>query len=205
MFENLIKFEPDASDESGFTPLGETCVKKVIDAQFNSTKWLEDMGVPSDKDVDQQGQVKAARDAFSAVTYNPDSNAQKQAVIAVKTPDAVRHLTGMLTAYDWEFVNHAKELRGYAVSKILEETTNPNANIRLKALQMLGNVTEIGLFTERIEIAKKDASEEEIENRLRERLAKFIINIPSSTAPAEVIDVKAIDEEISQVVTKRDD
>ncbi|NBP81144.1 hypothetical protein EBU58_10610, partial [bacterium] len=45
----------------------------------------------------------------------------------------------------------------------------------LKALQMLGNVTEVALFTERVEVTKKDASEEEIERRLRERLSKFIL------------------------------
>jgi hypothetical protein len=46
----------------------------------------------------------------------------------------------MLTAYDWRFVQQAKELRGYAVAKLVEETANPNANIRLKALGLLGEV-----------------------------------------------------------------
>jgi hypothetical protein len=56
----------------------------------------------------------------------------------------------------------------------LEETTHPDARILLKALQMLGNVTEVALFTERVEVTKKDVSEEEIEKRLRERLEKLL-------------------------------
>ena len=96
----------------------------------------------------------------------------------------------MLTAYDWEFVNQAKELRGYTVSKILEETKHPDARIRLKALQMLGNVTEVALFTERVEVIKKDASEEEIEKRLRDRLAKFLTPIDGAT----VTDVTPVSE-----------
>jgi hypothetical protein len=99
----------------------------------------------------------------------------------------VQHLTGMLTAYDWNFIEHAKELRGYTVAKILEETKHPDARIRLKALQMLGGVTEIALFTERIEVTKKDASEEDIEKRLRERLAKFL-------TPSDVTDVTEVSE-----------
>ena len=112
----------------------------------------------------------------------------------------------MLTAYDWEFVNQAKELRGYTVSKILEETKHPDARIRLKALQMLGNVTEVALFTERVEVTKKDASEEEVERRLRERLSKFltpvnvtdVIEIPAKT------EIEAVDAEIEQVAERQD-
>ena len=60
----------------------------------------------------------------------------------------------MLTAYDWEFVQQAKELRGYTVAKLVEETQNPNPNVRLKALGLLGKVTEVGLFTDKVEIKK---------------------------------------------------
>jgi hypothetical protein len=80
----------------------------------------------------------------------------------------------MLTAYDWEFVEQAKNLRGYAVAKILDDCENPNANIRLKALSLLGKVTEVGLFTEKIEVKKVDASAEELEERIRQRLAKYL-------------------------------
>ena len=58
-------------------------------------------------------------------------------------------------------------------------------DVRLKALQMLGNVTEVALFTERVEVTKKDASEEELESRLRERLARFM----KKPVPVEVVDV----------------
>lgn len=204
MFENLVQFEPEISPAGNFTPIEQVGASTMLDAQLETAAWLEDLGVPSDKDVDDKQQTKAARVAFTALNFDPNSAAQKQALAAIKTPAAVQHLTGMLTAYDWDFIHQAKELRGYAVAKIVEETTNPNANIRLKALQMLGNVTEVALFTERVEVTKKDASEEEIEKRLRERLAKFITNIPSSATPAEVIDVKSIDAEIGQVVERRD-
>jgi hypothetical protein len=68
----------------------------------------------------------------------------------------------MLTAYDWAFVEQAKELRGYAVAQILEEVKHPDARIRLKALQMLGTVTEVALFTERVEVKKETMSDKPI-------------------------------------------
>jgi hypothetical protein len=92
----------------------------------------------------------------------------------MKTPAAVQRLVGMLTAYDWEFVQQAKELRGYTVAKLLEETENPNANIRLKALGLLGKVTEVGLFTEKIEVKTAPASDAELDARIKDKLDKFM-------------------------------
>jgi hypothetical protein len=80
----------------------------------------------------------------------------------------------MLTAYDWEFVEQAKELRGYAVSQILEETKHPDAKIRLKALDMLGRVTEVALFTDRVEVKKADLSDAEIEAKIKEKINRFM-------------------------------
>ena len=173
MHEHILHFDPEQPD--GFMPLSSASPKQVLDAQVASASWAEEFGVPSDEEIDSKQQTQAAREAFSALNFDEDSDAQKQALVAIKTPAAVQHLTGMLTAYDWEFVNQAKEIRGYAVAKIMEETKHPDARIRLKALQMLGNVTEVALFTERVEVTKKDASEAEIEERLRERLSKFLL------------------------------
>ena len=91
----------------------------------------------------------------------------------------------MLSAYDWEFIQQAKQLRGYAVAKILEECEHPTASIRLKALQMLGKVTEVGLFTDKVEVKKTDLSEAEIDAKLKEKLAKFM-----NVQDVEVIDIE---------------
>jgi hypothetical protein len=107
----------------------------------------------------------------------------------IKTPAAVQHLVGMLTAYDWEFVQQAKELRGYTVAKLLEECENPNANVRLKALGLLGKVTEVGLFTDKIEVKKLDLTEDEIDKKLKEKLAKFM-----NVSDAEYTDIEITDQ-----------
>ena len=130
-------------------------------------------------------QTAAARIAFGAMTATADTSEQKAALVQLKTPEAVRHLTGMLAAYDWEFVEMAKELRGYTVAKLVEETKSPNANVRLKALGLLGKVTEVGLFTDKIEVKKTDLTEDEIDKKLKEKLAKFM-----DVSDAEIIDVE---------------
>jgi hypothetical protein len=149
-------------------------VDELLDAQTATADWLDDLGVESDETVNAQVETTNARDAFKAAATAQPPEAQKAQLMQLKTPAAVRHLTGMLTAYDWEFVEQAKELRGYAVAKILEEVENPNANIRLKALGLLGKVTEIGLFTDKIEVKQAESSDAEIEQRIKDKLNRFM-------------------------------
>jgi hypothetical protein len=73
-----------------------------------------------------------------------------------------------------------------AVAKIVKETDHPDARIRLKALDMLGKVTEVALFTERVEVKKTDLSDEELEKRIKEKLGRYM-------GKADIVDVDAID------------
>lgn len=174
MFDNLLAITIEDERQAGITHLDDATPAQVLDAQLATADVLTALGVPSDEAIDAKLQTLAAREAFTALNFSTDDNHQKLALTRLKVPEAVQHLVGMLTEYDWEFIDQAKQLRGYAVAKILEETKHPDARIRLKALQMLGNVTEVKLFTERVEVRKIDATEEEIESQLRERLAKFL-------------------------------
>jgi hypothetical protein len=213
MFDNLVGFTPDPAGVGDFVVFNKATPTDILAAQVATDGWLKDLGVPSDEDLDTKSQQNAARDAFTSLNFDTDSDKQRVALATVKTPVAVQHLTGMLTAYDWNFIEQAKELRGYTVSKILEETKHPDARIRLKALQMLGNVTEVALFTERVEVTKKDASEEEIERRLRARLSKFLtpdtgasvtdVTPVSEPLPFDIPKESELDDEIGKVAERR--
>jgi hypothetical protein len=120
-------------------------------------------------------QREAVQTAFVSVTSpDADPRLQKANVLALRAPAAVRHLAGMLTQYDWAFVEQAKEIRGYVVAKLLEETKHPDSRIRLRALELTGKLTEVGSFTERISITREDASAHEVEERIRSRLANLL-------------------------------
>lgn len=197
MFEHLIDFDPPVEDRTGVTPVEKLAPTQVVNAQIQTADWLKAMGVKDDEEIKKDVDVRAAREAFTALTTAAPIQEQHSAITQIQAPAAVRHLTGMLTAYDWEFVQQAKELRGYAVAKILEECEHPTASIRLKALQLLGKVTEVGLFTDKIEVKKTDLTEAEIDAKLKEKLAKFM-----DVSDAEVID---IDEKPKTPVTNPDE
>jgi hypothetical protein len=187
MFEHLVQFNPEPTPPGIMTRLADAEPGEVLAAQVTTASWLQELGVPPDDEVIDELEKADARKAFQALTTNTDTTEQKAALVQLKTPEAVRHITGMLTAYDWEFIEQAKELRGYTVAKLVEETTNANPNIRLKALGLLGKVTEVGLFTDKIEVKKTDMTEDEIDKRLKEKLAKFM-----DVSDADVTDITEI-------------
>ena len=187
MFEHLVQFNPEPTPPGIMTRLADAEPGEVLAAQVSTASWLQELGAPPDDEVIDALEKADARKAFQALTTNTDTTEQKAALVQLKTPEAVRHITGMLTAYDWEFIEQAKELRGYTVAKLVEETTNPNPNVRLKALGLLGKVTEVGLFTDKIEVKKTDMSEEEIDTRLKEKLAKFM-----DVTDADVTDITEV-------------
>lgn len=157
---------------------------EIVGAQATTENWLRQLGTP-DADVDAQTGADLARKAFAGLTdTGAPQELTKASVVALRAPAAVQHLVGMLSAYDWAFVEQAQELRGYCVAKIVEETKNGDPKVRLKALDMLGKVTEVGLYTERIEVTHVSKNADELEESIRARLSKYL-----PQAAGEVQDV----------------
>lgn len=197
MLEHLVQFEPEITSPDEFLELDDAEPGEVLSAQYNTSLWLEELGVRPDDEQHKEIQTQAARQAFGSLTTTATEAEQKENLLQLKTPEAVRHLTGMLSAYDWEFVEMAKQIRGYTVAQLIEETKSTNANIRLKALGLLGKVTEVGLFTDKVEIQKTELTDFEIDAKIKDKLSKFmgVIDItdvqditPNEETPAETPD-----------------
>jgi hypothetical protein len=82
-----------------------------------------------------------------------------------------------------------------AVAKIVEETDHPDARIRLKALELLGKVTEVGLFTERIEVKKTALSDLELDAKIKEKLLQIQNTIEEPVNDEDILDVDLTEEE----------
>ncbi len=188
MLDHLLDFAPDITSCDDIQDLSRVDTQQLLDAQTSTTEWLTALGAPTTETADAAAAASVAQQAFASLTTSAPDAKQKEALVALKTPSAVRHLTGMLTAYDWEFVQQAKELRGYAVSQILEETKHPDARIRLRALELLGRVTEVALFTDRVEVKKTEMSDTELEQRIKDKLSRFMGVVDAVPTEATVID-----------------
>jgi hypothetical protein len=171
-----------------FLPMKKANAEQILEAQINTSDWLTELGAKTEEEIltemDHQRVTEAFKDSLV------DQEKAKTSLTQIKTPVAVQRLVGMLTAYDWQFVEQARQLRGMAVAKILEETDHPDARIRLKALELLGKVTEVGLFTERIEIKKSDLSDVELDERIKQKL-----EVIQKTIEVDATEVESVEDE----------
>ena len=107
----------------------------------------------------------------------------------LSSPPVVVYLQSLLSEYDKTVVKSAAQLRTYVTNKLLAETANADPRIRLKSLELLGKVSDVGLFTDKTEITMRHRPTEELEQLLRERLTRVIegeVTPTVRTTPPEI-------------------
>ncbi len=166
LFEHLI--------DPAFEVIDDLPAEAIFNAQVETLDWLDDDTAPVTGAPPKPRDSALAQQAFAALTAGAPPDKQLTDIKNLRTPAAVRHLVGMLSAYDWDFVEQAKQLRGFVVAKLLEETKDPVARNRLKALELIGKITEVAAFTERSEVTHKNEDSSVIEERLRAKLKSLL-------------------------------
>ena len=171
-------------DQTPFTPLNDLSVSQTLSAQAKTSEWLKSFD-DEDEEILSEAQQEKVADTFQALTRQDPRTKEK--LLQLDLPEEIKSAVGMVTAYQWKFVEQAEELRSMSVAKIVKETEHPDARIRLKALELLGKVTEVALFTDRISVKSEDVTDEELDARIKEKLGKYM-------GVVDVVDADVIEE-----------
>jgi hypothetical protein len=177
-------YTPEINQANDFDPLENLTPAQTLNAQHKTSKWLESFQ-DDDEATLTEAQEEKTVDAFNALTTR-DPRA-KERLLQLDLPEEIKAAVGMVTAYQWKFVEQAENLRSMAVSKIVKEIEHPDARIRLKALEMLGKVTEVALFTDRIAVKSEEVTDEELDARIKEKLGRYM-------GAVDVVDVDELPE-----------
>jgi len=118
----------------------------------------------------------------------------KPLVITQTSPGAIKHLDVLLTEYDKGLINAANRLRNYVTNRLLEETDNPDPKIKMKALELLGKIGDVGLFSEKIEVTTTAKSSKEIEQQIMQRLEKYMGDV--EIVSDEKVKLQSLEEEL---------
>jgi hypothetical protein len=92
----------------------------------------------------------------------------------LSSPGVVVHIQALLSSYDKAVVESATQIRTYVTNRLIIESTDKSATVRMRALEMLGKISDVGLFTDKTEITMRHRPTEELEMLLRERLTRTI-------------------------------
>ena len=89
------------------------------------------------------------------------------------TPGAIKHINALLSEYDREVLDVHRRLRNYVTNKLILDSDSPDARTRLKALELLGKVSGVGLFSERVDVTVTHRTVKDIETELRKTLELY--------------------------------
>ncbi len=138
-----------------------------------------------------------AADIFKQVTDPQGKNTLNAAVNkALSTPATVQHLFLMLSDYDHQVVQEAIQLRRFVTNKLIEDAGLSDPRHRLKALELLGKISDVGLFSEKTEITVKNLSQTDLESEIKAKLYKILGKTAVIDTTFEVVDVKDAASEI---------
>jgi hypothetical protein len=123
------------------------------------------------------------------VSYASNPEMVKKAIsaqrIGTMTPAALRQVDHLLKQFGSAVVGDAVQIRAYVTNKLLEESYNPDPRIRMKALELLGKISDVGLFAERTEVTVTHQTTEDLRETLRAKLGKLVKD--------EVLDAEVVD------------
>jgi hypothetical protein len=92
----------------------------------------------------------------------------------------------ILKEFSTKVVENATQIRLLVTNKLLLESANEDPKIRIRALELLGKITDVGLFTEKSEVTINHRSNQELMDSLRSKIQKLM-------HPQGVEDVKAVE------------
>ena len=181
-YQTTIDYDIPLAD---FSPTFESLETRVAAAM---SAMVDAEGLPDPSQI-EEGDKDLARAIFTGQQLASDED--------LSSPPVVVYLQSLLNEYDKVVIKSAAQLRTYVTNKLLAETANPDPRIRLKSLELLGKVSDVGLFTDKTEITMRHRPTEELEQLLRERLTKVIEGEVVPTPRKSHVEISVDDIETS--------
>ena len=147
-------------------------LRQRAEAACNTALLLADNGLdvtPNNEDRDVA--------AGLAVEYaeNPEKTSKKvsNTRVAKMTPASLILTSNILKEFGQSVAESATQIRHLVTNKLLLESENPDPRVRIRALELLGKISDVSLFAEKSEVTITHQNAADIRNKLEERLLEL--------------------------------
>jgi hypothetical protein len=165
----------DTSDEKPKTFRDEMTVAA------NTADLLQELGATIDLTPDDLDQVKSLT----------ESHNRKKASTALRNPSTASAAALFLKSYANQVAADANEVRSAITAKLMEIANCGDPKFELKALELLGKHSDIGLFTERSEITITHRNSDTLEAAIKERIKRLLnSDVVDVTPLADSLDIE---------------
>ena len=119
-------------------------------------------------------QADAYRTAYDAEGMKP-SAVYTEASLLTAHPEITKRLLAHQASVERSAVSSALSKRRWIVERLEHEAEHAQSDAgRVRALELLGKVTEVALFTDRVEQVDNDLSPDQLRDELEQRLLKLV-------------------------------
>jgi hypothetical protein len=150
---------------------------------------MAELGMPFEMTEEDQ---EEARKLFNSVdvekkkgsptsSYNPPE--LYKGSVAIK-------LGALLDAYDGQVINDAVQARNYITNRLLEISQCGDVKYELRAIELLGKLSDVGAFTEKSEITITHKTSDDLRKAIQDKIQRLL--------DMDVVDVEArsLEEEL---------
>jgi hypothetical protein len=166
-------------------------LKERIEAACNTALQLAENGLDMPITTDDETAAAAITTAYAD---SPEATSKTVSTkrVAKMTPASLVLTNNILQEFGQSVAENATQIRHLVTNKLLLESENPDAKVRLRALELLGKISDVGLFAEKSEVTVTHQSTDDLRAKLRSKLEK-LVNPPLEVENAVFEEVESVD------------
>jgi hypothetical protein len=152
---------------------------------------LESHGLNTTPD---EADKEVATTLATAYASAPDKTSRKvtNKRAAKLTPPSIKMAGAIIEEFNHSVVESSKQLRNLVTNKLIIESENPDPRVRMRALELMGKISDVGLFTEKSEVTITHQTTDDIKEKLRSKLAK-LVNPEPEVEDATILSARTLD------------
>ena len=181
-----LHIEPEPDIPTKTTPIQHELddLQDRTEAAAETVNFLSEHGLQVDINNEAKDTASALTTAYAEDPKKTSSVATTKRV-ARMTPAEIVLANDMLKKFSHRVVEDV-------TNKLILESDNVDSRIRVRALELLGKIGDVGLFTEKTEVTVTHQSTDELREQLREKLSRMV-EVIDDTDYEDVTDDGPID------------
>jgi hypothetical protein len=178
----MIEIQPTAEHKLPFDLSDEQpkTHKDGIAVAANTADFLEQLG-PSieygDEDLHKAAELFNGTEKPNVPKHVPSASEAKAASVIIKQ-------------FDFQAFADIQQARTYITNKLVKLSDCGDPKLELKALELLGKHSDIGLFTERSEITVHHTTSKGLEDSIKERIKRLMNTDVTDITPLDDLDAQ---------------
>lgn len=179
----MVKLEPTDDHPVPYSTYKEDTesFKDTVTVAANTADLLKELGAPIEIETDD---IDKMVDLFKKA-------GRGGAVKEFKKPDTAFAASLFLKTYANRIATDMNEVRSAITSKLMEIANCGDPRYELKALELLGKHSDVGLFTERSEITINHKSSDDLESAIKERIKRLLnADVTDVTPISDTLDME---------------